>query len=141
MSFAQRPSRSFMVTATGKLFKLSDITGWATSNAANVTQLGNSYVVNSGNFGTVVGVTTPLAPTGTTPVVNTTLKDMGTTIRIGNQNEQSLIVLRKVQLPGLSGDNGTPVLPASTGYVVIENNASLDTFTTPANFSVYVARA
>ena len=130
--FAQSVTKSFtVIAASATSFNQEDFGTWLTAYPNLVTKKGNNYIV-SGDFNTTVS---NLANTGTGPSVNTTLKDFGQEIRIGNAQESSLLVFRLVQLPGTAGNNGYN--DPKTSYVMTQNNAS---DVAGAAYKVYVAR-
>ena len=150
-NISQPLTRTFRVDPSGqKLFLQSDIDAWAENRARYIDVVGNTYICKPTSSipfktivaGTISAYTTKLGATGATLLPRTTLKDLGSEIRIGIASAPSLLVLRKVQTTGPSASNGTPdnFDTTSTGYTVIENNSN-DVFATkPEYFEVAVSR-
>jgi hypothetical protein len=147
---AQRVTPSFTVTSTAApaLVTLAQVYAWYDRNKANVSKLGNTYVMSAANFtASSAAILNDLTFNGSTfNVVGTTLKDFGEVIRIGTPTAADLIVLRRVQIPGLAENNGSPANGSytavgdatGTGYVVVQNNS--DVAGASSKFLVYVAR-
>jgi hypothetical protein len=151
-SFAQPVTRTFVVTPntdnteTGVYFyAASDIDTWYTSNASVVKKVGDVYTIDGTGNNDFQNVLTGDGPgAALNHTLNNidqrkTLRDMGKEVIIGTSSEPRLLVLRRVQKYANAANASSPVDPAYTGYVVIENNAE-DLQGNTGRFTVRVAR-
>jgi len=145
---SQNLTRAFAVTQDQQgayFYNATDIDAWYAANQANIQKLGSLYIIRGTTSGTTFKDVL-LGDNGATELDHTNpnisdrkaIKDMGKEVIIGNGVESRLLVLRLVQEYVTSSEGGT-LDPASTGYVVTENNCS-DLQGNTGRFTVRVAR-
>ena len=138
MTFSQRPSKGFTVTAAAAGNFGFTKTAIETFTNAAATSVGNSYILS-------VDPATVIPDSSVALVLGQTLKDMGKTVRFGSPTEPCLYEFRLVQAPGTYATDGKTGDAAKTFYVLV-SNMTTSTVTTvggsnTGNLLIKVARA
>ena len=124
-NYAHVLTKTLVATEDFELLEPHDIEEWANGQYANqIAQLGDSYIISPkrGDGGSFWDIVDDLKDDvdGKTVREHSSLRDLGKEIRIGTQNEASLIVFRLVELQGKSRDLGNSLKSRYVGYVCVE---------------------